>query len=100
FVTTVEAAIEPGAPLVHDGEPRAGRFIGLSGLTDGETNVVFHQEIGWGDVEAAFAAADVVVEGTYRFPAVYQYAMEPHSVVASWEGGRLTVWSAAQHPFF
>lgn len=100
YVDTVESALAPGAPVVHGGTPRAGAFIGMTGLTDGESNVVFHQEIAWGDLEAAFAESEIVVEGTYRFPAVYQYAMETHSVVASWDDGRLTVWSAAQHPFF
>lgn len=99
YVGTVEAAIAPDAPLVHDGPPRPGSYLGLTGLGDGTSNVVFHQEIAWGDVEAACSAADIVVEGTYRFPAVYQYAMETHSVVADWTANGLTVWAAAQHPF-
>ena len=36
-------------------------------------------DIDRGDVEAVFARADVVVEGEYTFPAVYQYAMETHT---------------------
>ena len=37
-----------------------------------------------GDLDAAFAAADIVVEGEYAFPAVYQYAMETHTTIAEW----------------
>lgn len=100
YVETTEAALAPDAPLVHGGTPRAGAFLGLTGLTDGSTNAVFRQTIEWGEVDDVFATAAVVVEGTYRFPAVYQYAMETHSVVARWDDGRLTLWAAAQHPFF
>lgn len=100
YVDTIESALAADAPLVHGNPPREGAFIGLTGLTAGDSNVVFHQEIAWGDDDATFAEADVVVEGTYRFPAAYQYSMETHSVVASWDADRLTVWSAAQHPFF
>lgn len=99
-VTTVEDAMQPGAPRVHDDAPRIGAFIGLTGVTSGERNIVFQQELGWGEVDDVMASADIIVEGTYRFPAVYQYAMEPHAVIAHWEHDRLTVWSASQHPFF
>ena len=44
------AALEPGAPLVH---PERG------------TNVLLHQKIRNGDVERAFAEADVVLSGTF-----------------------------------
>jgi CO/xanthine dehydrogenase Mo-binding subunit len=51
-------------------------------------------------VEEIFAAADIVVEGEYHFPAVYQYALEPHTTIAQWSGDdQLTVWSSCQHPF-
>ena len=53
-----------------------------------------------GDVEPIFAEAPIVVEGEYTFPAVYQYAMEPHTTIAEWSGDdELTVWSSCQHPF-
>ena len=35
-----------------------------------------------------FASADIVVEGEYTFPGVYQYAMETHTVIAAVGGGR------------
>ncbi len=33
------------------------------------------------------------------FPAVYQYAMETHTVVADFGGGEITLWATCQHPF-
>ena len=48
----------------------------------------------------AFAGADIVVEGEYAFPAVYQYSLEPHTTIAQWTSDdELTVWSSCQHPF-
>jgi CO/xanthine dehydrogenase Mo-binding subunit len=52
-----------------------------------------------GEVEAVFAHADLVVEREYTFPAVYQYAMETHTVVAHAVGDQITVWASCQHPF-
>ena len=53
---------------------------------------------GWGDVEAAEREADVVVEGTYAFPMVTQFAIEPHAFMAAPDGDGIAVWSAIQHP--
>ena len=60
-VFTVAGALAPDAPLVQDpslrpGDPRAG------------TNVLNEHRVGWGDVEAEAARANVIVEGRYTFP--------------------------------
>ncbi|MBB4685935.1 xanthine dehydrogenase family protein molybdopterin-binding subunit [Amycolatopsis jiangsuensis] len=47
-------------------------------------------------IEDALAASPVVVEGTYRTAAQNHAAMEPHSAVAAWENGELTVYSGNQ----
>lgn len=44
----------------------------------------------------ALAASSVVVEATYRTAPQHHAAMEPHSAVAVWEGGALTVYSGNQ----
>ena len=48
-----------------------------------------------------FRHAPIVVEGEYRFPAVYQYAMEPHTTIAQWGANldEIQIWSSCQHPF-
>jgi CO/xanthine dehydrogenase Mo-binding subunit len=46
-----------------------------------------------------FAHADIVVEGEYTFPSVYQYAMETHTVIAQFEGDEIRLWATCQHPF-
>jgi len=98
-VGTVEEALAPDAPLVNDGLLRPGLFHGLGELEPAEGNVCFRYRIDRGEIEAVFAHADLVVEGEYDFPAVYQYAMETHTVVAQVEAGEITLWSSCQHPF-
>ncbi|MER7081183.1 xanthine dehydrogenase YagR molybdenum-binding subunit [Saccharopolyspora kobensis] len=47
-------------------------------------------------IEEALAASSVVVEQTYRTATQNHAAMEPHSAVAVWESGALTVYSGNQ----
>src|SRR5205807_2835232 len=81
------------------GPLRPGLFNGLGELPPREGNVCYRYRIDRGELESVFARADLVVEGDYSFPAVYQYAMETHTVVAQVEGHEITVWSTCQHPF-
>ena len=54
------------------------------------------KELKAGDFAAAFAAAPVTVEGTYRTPAQHQNAIELYSTTASWQGGQLTIHEPTQ----
>jgi CO/xanthine dehydrogenase Mo-binding subunit len=88
-VFTIDAALDPEAPLVQD----------LALRPDDElrsTNVLREHRYGWGDIDAA--EADVVVEGTYAFPMVTQFAIEPHAFIAAPDGDGIAIWSAVQHP--
>jgi len=98
-VTTVQAAMAAGAPPLHEGPLRPGLFHGLGELRREEGNVCYHYRFTRGDLDRVFTEADVVVEGEYTFPAVYQYAMEPHTVIAQWGADGLTVWACCQHPY-
>ena len=98
-VGTVEAALAPDAPQVNHGPLRPGLFHGLGDLPPLQGNVCYRYRIDRGEVEAVIAHADLVVEGEYTFPAVYQYAMETHTVVAQFEGDEITLWASCQHPF-
>jgi xanthine dehydrogenase YagR molybdenum-binding subunit len=44
-----------------------------------------------GDVEAGLAAAEYRVEAVYETPAQYHNAMEPHAIVAAWDGDCLSI---------
>jgi CO/xanthine dehydrogenase Mo-binding subunit len=92
-VFTIAAAIDPAAPLVQDPSLRPDDPLAA-------TNVLREHHFGWGDVEAAEDKADVVVEGTYDFPMVTQFAIEPHGFIAAPEGEGIAVWSSIQHPYW
>ncbi len=98
-VTTLDAALAAGAPRLHEGPLRPGLFHGLGELRREAGNVCYHYHFSRGDLDGAFARAEAVVEGEYTFPAVYQYAMEPHTVIAQWDADGLTVWACCQHPY-
>ena len=66
--------------------------------TSPAANVLREHRYGWGDVDAAEAQADVVVEDTYTFPMVTQFAIEPHAFMAAPDGDGIAVWSSIQHP--
>lgn len=98
-LATIEDAVAPGAVEIHDGLNRDGFAHGLGTLPDREGNICYRYGFDWGDLEGAFAGADIIVEGEYRFPAVYQYALETHSVIAHHRGDEIVMWANCQHPY-
>ncbi len=52
--------------------------------------------VGKGDVAAGLASAAKRVEATYETPAQYHNAMEPHAVVAAWDGDSLVLDTPSQ----
>jgi xanthine dehydrogenase YagR molybdenum-binding subunit len=49
-----------------------------------------------GDPDTAFAAAPVAIDRTYTTPVEHHNPMEPHAVVASWDGDMLTLFHSTQ----
>ena len=92
-VTTIAAALAPDAPLVQ--EPAIRLDDRLAG-----TNVLRLHRYGWGDVEAVEHEAECVVEGTWSFPMVTQFAIEPHAYMAAPDGDGIAIWSSIQHPYW
>lgn len=52
-----------------------------------------------GDADAAFESAPVKIDRIYRTPYEHHNPMEAHSLVAAWEGDRLTVHDSSQNIF-
>jgi CO/xanthine dehydrogenase Mo-binding subunit len=99
-VTTVEAALADDAPVLHEREAEQRPHRGFEEAIERDhPNVCSRSVQAWGDVEAAFAGAHLVVEGEYRYPMCYAYAMEPYTAIAQWADGGLTVWTSCQHPY-
>lgn len=90
---TLEAATE-GAALL---KPRYDAKPARTDLTDGEryqppaVGVGAPPRTAHGDLEAGFARAARIVTAEYETPAQYHNAMEPHAVVASWDGDKVTL---------
>ncbi|MFC1975456.1 xanthine dehydrogenase family protein molybdopterin-binding subunit [Chloroflexota bacterium] len=110
-VLTPQAAILPGSPAVLSGEQTGNGEVAAHGHTTvaaGKTtteakkspNVANRNVYKHGDVEAAFAASEVVVEHTYTVPTVHQGYIEPHVVTAHWDRtNHVTVWQSVQGAF-
>ena len=49
-----------------------------------------------GDVAAGLAAASIRIDAVYDTPDQYHNAMEPHAIVAAWDGDRLTIDTPSQ----
>lgn len=96
-VTDLEAALAPGAPLVHPGL--------LSYRTAGDAqwprygNVVCEMTSDPGGVDDIFATAAYVVRDEYRADRQYQAYLEPRGAVAEHQAGRYTIHVAHQFPF-
>lgn len=78
-VVDPEAALESGSTLVH--EPLG-------------SNVAYERNFEFGDVEAAFAAADLVVEDRLHWRRSGSQPLEPVGATASYDPGtgQMTVW--------
>jgi aerobic carbon-monoxide dehydrogenase large subunit len=86
-VADMVAAGEPGAPLIHP---------------EWSTNVAVGFTHGIGDAERALAAADVVLEETFRIQRYVGMPLETRGVVALWDrrDGTLTTWNSTQVSHF
>lgn len=83
IVTDPVAAMQPDSPLVH---PELG-----------ETNVCVHYKIRKGDIETAFAKADLIVESEYHCPVQEHAYLQPEAGLAYIdEEGRVTVQAGGQ----
>jgi CO/xanthine dehydrogenase Mo-binding subunit len=97
---TVEDALAAGAPLVHESTASTGEFHDIATVGGAmKPNVCHHEFFERGDVSCGFAQADEIIEETFEFPMIYQYAMEPHTSVARVTEAGITLWSSSAHPF-
>jgi xanthine dehydrogenase YagR molybdenum-binding subunit len=95
---TLEAATE-GATLLSPKYEVLSARIGLDSnesFVPPAVGIGNPSEIGRGDVEAGLAAASKRVEATYETPSQYHNPMEPHAIVATWDGDRLSIDTPSQ----
>ncbi|HLW58340.1 MAG TPA: xanthine dehydrogenase family protein molybdopterin-binding subunit [bacterium] len=83
-VIDAEAAIRPGAVLVHP----SGNIL------DGAP-----ERYERGNVAQALDRADATVDLTVHTPDQLHHSMETHGSLVEWSGDRLTIWDSTQHIF-
>ncbi len=84
-VFTPEAGAREGAPLIHDDFPG---------------NRSLHFEFKHGDLAAAEAASDVVVDSVFRPHHVTHCCMGTSCAIADFDhNGKLTIWTQTQYPY-
>ena len=79
-VLTIEEAMDPNAPEIHEGG-----------------NLVKVQSIVSGHAEEALESADIVISNTYRTQMVEHAYMEPEAAFSAYRDGKLTVWMPSKY---
>jgi xanthine dehydrogenase YagR molybdenum-binding subunit len=95
---TLEAATEGAALLSprYDAEPaRVGLDASESFVPPG-VGIGNPPQVHHGDVAAGLAAASQQIAATYETASQYHNAMEPHAIVAAWEGDALSIDTPSQ----
>ncbi|MDA0301421.1 MAG: molybdopterin-dependent oxidoreductase, partial [Chloroflexi bacterium] len=94
-VFEIASAIADGAPILH---PDYGTYPGSKPLP--APSNIYHRTVqNRGDLDAGFAAADLVMEHTYTTQRQHQAYLEPHTTVVSIEGDTVHVWSNSKVPY-
>jgi CO/xanthine dehydrogenase Mo-binding subunit len=108
---TVEEALAEGAPLVWPrGVPSGSGDEGAHGADVGgghgdeprtPSNLGETESFARGDVDAAFAAADLIIARAFSTPMVHQSSIETQGVIAQPNPltGGVTLWASTQSPF-
>ncbi len=86
FVLDPEAALQPDAVEIQPGGNLSANGRGL------HEPEVYER----GDLEAGFAASDVVLENDFTSKHINNAQLEPRVSVARWDGDQLTVWAPTQ----
>jgi xanthine dehydrogenase YagR molybdenum-binding subunit len=95
---TLEAATEGAAllsPRYQSEPPRIG-LDGAESFIPPAVGPGHPAEAHRGDVEAGLAAASTRIDATYETPTQFHNAMEPHAIVAAWDGDSLSIDTPTQ----
>ena len=116
-IARAKSAGTGGGPIVHSGAVSYVAGSAPAGTTtegDGRDDPIIYQfplhsdphrnlaasaTGGIGDLDKGFAEADVVIERRYKGNRVQSTPLEPHSVFAKIEGGRLVMHASTQVPW-
>ena len=95
---TLEAATEGAALLSpqYEAEPARVGLDAAESFTPPAVGIGHSAVVAHGDVEGALASATHTIEATYETPAQYHNPMEPHAIVAAWNGDTLSIDTPSQ----
>ena len=94
-VIDVDAAMQPDAPVIRAGTADHSVPEGM------HPNVVKYIDFGHGDLEAGFAAADLVRAQTYKTEATHQGYIEPHACLGQMGAdGKGEMWVCTQGQWY
>ena len=98
---TVNEALRENAPLVHENldSYHLNTVLARDWHPVYGTNIAHQTSFSKGDIDRGFAEADEIFDDTFRSQQVQQCSLEPHAVVAEWNGDRLTLWTSTQKVF-
>jgi carbon-monoxide dehydrogenase large subunit len=98
---TVEEALAENAPLVHEqlDSYRLNTVLARDWHPVFGTNIAHQTSFAKGDIDRGFAEADEIFDDTFRSQQVQHCSLEPHAVVADWDGDHLTLWTSTQKVF-
>lgn len=96
-VFDVDEAQKPDAPLIHEG---FDKYIKVFPAEFSGRNVLSISTVAEGNVDAAWADCDVIVEGEYQTPGQAHAYLETNGAVAEFDAaGKVTIWSCVQSIF-
>ena len=100
-VLTVDEALRENALLVHEqlDSYRLNTVLAREWHPVYGTNIAHQTSFSKGDIDRGFAEADEIFDDTFRSQQVQHCSLEPHAVVADWNGERLTLWTSTQKVF-
>jgi carbon-monoxide dehydrogenase large subunit len=98
---TLDEALGEKAPLVHEElmSYRLNTVLARDWHPVYGTNIAHQTSFSKGDIDRGFAEADEIFDDTFRSQQVQHCSLEPHAVVAEWNGDRLTLWTSTQKVF-
>jgi CO/xanthine dehydrogenase Mo-binding subunit len=98
---TIDEALAENAPLVHErlSSYRLNTVLARDWHPVFGTNIAHQTSFSKGDIDRGFAEADEIFDDTFRSQQVQHCSLEPHAVVADWNGDRLTLWTSTQKVF-
>jgi 4-hydroxybenzoyl-CoA reductase alpha subunit len=87
-ILSIDDALSADKPFIHEWARKP-------------SNILRKVDQEYGDVDAAFAGSDLVLEGTYDYPGSTHVPLETHAALAvPHADGRLTLWSSTQNPHY